>query len=166
MVYIIGIILLILVICFFIVFSNYSKLKDIQVSIDACTDNINKVLNKKLEMINSLIEKLGNEKIKKDFVYDESASLYDREDALFNASFEINKYIKDNKKKKLKEDVRELNVLEENLDGLKDFYNANVLNYNEIFYKKLFNKIYKLLKFAPYKSFKVRKLEEYEIFKN
>lgn len=166
MLYIIGVIILALVICFFIVFSNYTKLKDIQASIDTCTNSINDVLNKKLEIVSSLIEKLDNEKIKKDFVYDEGATLYDRENALFNASFEINKYVKDNKKNKLKDEVKELNVLEENLDGLKDFYNANVLNYNEIFYKKFFNKIYKLLKLGTYKSFKIRKLEEYEIFKN
>ena len=62
--------------------------------------------------------------------------------------------------------VKNLNILEENLDGLKDYYNANVLNYNEIFLKRYFNKLFRLLKFVDYKSFKIRKLEEYEIFKN
>ena len=61
---------------------------------------------------------------------------------------------------------RQIRDLEEELDGLKDYYNANVLDYNEIFLKKYFNKIFKLLKFDSYKAFKIRKLEEYEIFKN
>ena len=66
----------------------------------------------------------------------------------------------------MKKNVSELNVLEENIDGLKDFYNANVLNYNEIFLKSYLNKVYRFFKFNDYKSFKIRKLEEYEIFKN
>ena len=33
-------------------------------------------------------------------------------------------------------------------------------------YKRYFNKLFRLLKFVDYKSFKIRKLEEYEIFKN
>lgn len=182
MIYVIGTIMLILLICFFIVFSNYSRLKDIKVSIDTCTNSIDESLNKKLEMVNNLLKQVDNEKITREFIYDESASLYEREDSLFNVSFELNKYIKeknskDNKDKKKKKknetkvfdfetELKELNILEENLDGLKDFYNANVLNYNEIFYKKPFNTIYKLLKLDTYKSFKIRKLEEYEIFKN
>ena len=85
---------------------------------------------------------------------------------MFNVSFDINKYVKDKKIVKLKDKVKELNVLEENLDGLKDYYNANVLNYNEIFLKGYLNKLFRVLKFGDRKSFKVRKLEEYEIFKN
>lgn len=189
MIYVIGSIVLILIVCFFIVFSNYSKLKDIKVSIDTCAENISESLNKKLELVKDLLKKVDNEKITREFVYDENASLYEREDALFNVSFELNKYIKDeNSKKKITKkgkaknkskdkekeeksldfvnELKDLNILEENLDGLKDFYNANVLNYNEIFYKKPFNSIYKLLKLDTYKSFKIRKLEEYEIFKN
>ena len=164
--YIISAIVLILIVCGFIIFSNYSRLKDIQMSIDTCTDSINDILDKKLVMVNEILKKMNNEKLDRAFTYDENATLYEREDALFNISFEINKYVKEHKKSKLKEEVKDLNALEENLDGLKDFYNTNVLNYNEIFYKKLFNKIYKLLKFDTYKSFKIRKLEEYEIFKN
>ena len=85
---------------------------------------------------------------------------------MFNVSFDINKYVKERKDKKLLSEVKELNSLEESLDGLKDYYNANVLNYNEIFLKRYFNRLFRLLKFKDYKSFKIRKLEEYEIFKN
>ena len=166
MIYVIGIVLLLLVIFFFIVLFNYFKLIDIKTSIETCSDNIDVLLDKKLELVEKILMKMKNEKIKKMFEYNKEGTLYEREDVLFNVSFEINKQVKNSNNKKLKDDIRELNVLEESLDGLKDFYNTNVLNYNEIFFKKVFNKIYKILKFEGYKSFKIRKLEEYEIFKN
>lgn len=166
MIYIIGIIIIVLLIGGFILFLKVSKLKDIKESLDICASNINEFLSKKLSLVNILLKDINDEKIKKDFSYSEDFTIYEKEEALFNISWNINKYIKDNNLKKLKDKAKELNILEENLDGLKDFYNANVLNYNEIFLKKYFNRIFRLLKFGDYKAFKIRKLEEYEIFKN
>ena len=163
---IIFVFIVLLLIIGIIIFVNYTKLKDIRMCIDTCADNINNTLNHKLEMVNSLLEKLDSDTLNKKFTYDEDSSLYDREDSLFIIGFEINKYAKGHKKKKFLDDIRELNILEESLDGLKDFYNTNLLSYNEIFLKKYFNFIFKLLGFKEYKSFKMRKLEEYEIFKN
>lgn len=166
MLYIVGIIILILLVGGFIIFLKVSKLNDIKKALDICATNINEFLNKKLELINILLKDIDNKKIKKDFSYSDDFNIYEKEEALFNVSWNIYKYIKDNNITKLKDKAKELNVLEENLDGLKDFYNANVLNYNEIFLKKSFNKIFRIFKFGDYKSFKIRKLEEYEIFKN
>ena len=166
MIYAIGAFLLVLVICAFIFIFKYVKLKDIRNSIEICTSSIDNLLNKKLELVNNILKDLKENSIKKKFSYDENASLYEREDSLFNTSFEINKLVKESKKKELREKTIELNELEENLDGLKDFYNTNVVSYNEIFLKKYFNKLFRLLKFDSYKSFKIRKLEEYEVFKN
>ena len=166
MIYVIGAVVLILVICIFIIIFKYVKLKDIRNSIDICASSIEELLSKKLELVNNLLNDMKNDDLKNSFSYDEEASLYEKEDSLFNISFEINKLIKEGKSKKLKEKVKELNEMEENLDGLKDFYNTNVLSYNEIFLKKYANKLFKLLKFDSYKSFKIRKLEEYEVFKN
>lgn len=166
MLYIIGIIILILLVGGFIIFLKVSKLNDIKKALDICASNINEFLNKKLELINILLKDIDNKKIKKDFSYSDDFNIYEKEEALFNVSWNIYKYIKDNNITKLKDKAKELNVLEENLDGLKDFYNANVLNYNEVFLKKSFNKIFRIFKFGDYKSFKIRKLEEYEIFKN
>lgn len=166
MLYIVGIIILILLVGGFIIFLKVSKLNDIKKALDICASNINEFLNKKLELINILLKDIDNKKIKKDFSYSDDFNIYEKEEALFNVSWNIYKYIKDNNITKLKDKAKELNVLEENLDGLKDFYNANVLNYNEVFLKKSFNKIFRIFKFGDYKSFKIRKLEEYEIFKN
>lgn len=166
MIYVLGFIFLSLVLYFFIFLFNYYKLKDINICIETCADNINNTLNTKLELVQKLLTKINSNKIEKKFEYDNESNIYEREDALFNVSFEINKYIKETKNKKFKDDLNKLNILEENLDGLKDFYNTNVLNYNEIYFNRFFNKIFKLFKFDNYKSFKIRKLEEYEIFKN
>ena len=165
MIYVVGILVLVLIFGFGFLFLKYSKLKDINNSLLICMDGIDDVLVKKLELVNELLKDIKNEKISRKFEYSEEMSLYEKEDALFNVSFDINKFVKEGKNKKLKEKVRALNILEENLDGLKDYYNANVLNYNEIFLKRYFNKIFRFLKFEDYKSFKIRKLEEYEIFK-
>lgn len=166
MIYVFGTIFLLLVIVLGYLFFKYSKLKDINNSIEIASESINAVLDKKLELVNELLKDVKDKKIKKKFEYSDDFSLYEKENALFNVSFDINKYVKDKKIVKLKDKVKELNVLEENLDGLKDYYNANVLNYNEIFLKRYFNKLFRFLKFGDYKSFKIRKLEEYEIFKN
>ena len=166
MIYVIGAVVLILVIFIVIVIFKYVKLKDVQKSIEMCIKSIDELLNKKLELVNSLLKDIDNKNIEEKFSYNEDASLYEREDILFNTSFEINKYIKEKKIKKLMPKVQDLNNLEEDIDGLKDYYNANVLNCNDIFLKKNLNKLFKLLKFDSYKSFKIRKLEEYEIFKN
>lgn len=166
MIYVFGTIFLLLVIVLGYLFFKYSKLKDINNSIEIASESINAVLDKKLELVNELLKDVKDKKIKEKFEYSDDFSLYEKENALFNVSFDINKYVKDKKIVKLKDKVKELNVLEENLDGLKDYYNANVLNYNEIFLKRYFNKLFRFLKFRDYKSFKIRKLEEYEIFKN
>lgn len=166
MIYVICVIIVIAFAAGIFLFLKVSKLKDINRSLEMCSDNINDVLDKKLKLVNVLLKDVKEEKIKKEFSYNDDFNIYEKENALFIVSFNINKYVKDNNIKKLKSKIRELNILEENLDGLKDFYNANVLNYNEIFLKRYLNKFFRLLKFGDYKSFKMRKLEEYEIFKN
>ena len=166
MIYIFGTILLLLVIVAGYLFFKYSKLKDINRSICIAEENISDVLDKKLNLLNELLKDINSKKIKDKFEYSDDFSIYEKENALFNVSFDINKYVKEKKISKFRDKIKELNVLEEDLDGLKDYYNANVLNYNEIFLKGYLNKLFRVLKFGDRKSFKVRKLEEYEIFKN
>lgn len=166
MIYAVGALILIIVLLCGFLFFKCSKLKDINNSLEMASDNINSILDKKLELVNELLNEIKNDKIKEKFSYSDDFSIYEKENALFNVSFDINKFVKEGKNNTLKEKVKDLNVLEESLDGLKDYYNANVLNYNEIFLKRYFNKLFRVLKFKDYKSFKIRKLEEYEIFKN
>ena len=166
MIYVIGVLIIIIILLCGYLFFKYSKLKDINNSLEIAKENINIVLDKKYELVNELLKDIKNDKIKEKFSYSDDFSIYEKENALFDVSFDINKFVKEGNNKKLKQRVKDLNLLEENLDGLKDYYNANVLNYNEIFLKKYFNKLFRLFKFDDYKSFKIRRLEEYEIFKN
>lgn len=166
MIYVIGVLIIIIILLCGYLFFKYSKLKDINNSLEIAKENINIVLDKKYELVNELLKDIKNDKIKEKFSYSDDFSIYEKENALFDVSFDINKFVKEGNNKKLKQRVKDLNLLEENLDGLKDYYNANVLNYNEIFLKKYFNKLFRLFKFEDYKSFKIRRLEEYEIFKN
>ena len=166
MIYIICGIIVVLFFMIFFIFFKISKLKDIKKSLEICDNNINVFLDKKLSLVNELLLAIKDKKIKKQFSYSEDFSLYERENALYNISFNINKYIKDNKMTEYKKKIKELSILEENLDGLKDYYNSYVSNYNNIFLKGYLNKLFRLFGFNDYKSFKTRKLEEYEIFKN
>ena len=168
MIYLIGIFIVIIFLMFGFFFLKYNKLKDINNSLDIVKDNINILLTEKLKLVEVLLNDIKNDSIKEKFSYNNDLSIYERENTLFLVSFDINKFVKDEniKNKKILQKIKDLNSLEENLDGLKDFYNANVLNYNEIFLKRFLNKIFRRLKFEDYKSFKIRKLEEYEIFKN
>ena len=59
-----------------------------------------------------------------------------------------------------------LKILEEDLEGLKDYYNSKVIIYNEKYLNKLFCKIYKMLKLEKQKKFKLRKIESFEILKD
>lgn len=144
----------------------FVKLKDYKFSLDYSISSIEEALSKKLDSVNDLLDDINNKTLKNKFSYNSETSLQERENALFSISWDINKYVKDKNLKKFYDDVSCLNLMEENLDGLKDFYNSNVLSYNEIFLKPYLNKIFRFLKFCDYKSFKVRKLEDYEIFKN
>ena len=159
-----SIFLVVFILCSFIFF-KMNKLKDYNRSLEICINNINDILDKKLELVNELLPKIKDKKISS-FALKDDFSLYEKEYELFLVSFNINKYAKEHPRVRIQDKVHQLNVLEESIEGLKDFYNANVLNYNEIFLKPGFNKIFKFFKFSEYKSFKIRKLEEYEVFKN
>lgn len=165
MIYIILALFLLLFVFAGYLFFKIIKLQDIKQSLELCTDKINDSLDKKSKIIEDILANINNKRLNSDFKYDSTLNLYEKEKTLFDMSFSINKYLKEHKKNNFDSKIQELNLLEENLDGLKDFYNAHVLNYNEIFLKKYLNKIYRIFKFEDYKSFKIRKLEEYEIFK-
>ena len=166
MIYVIGILILFLLIAFIFIFFKCIKLKEIKSSIDTCSMRINEFLEEKLDMVKEMFKSVRNEKLKSSFNYDESYDIYEKENVLYNIGYDLNKYIKEGRSKKLKEMIKVFNEKEEELEGLKDFYNASVQNYNSIYTNKYLNKIFKLLRFESYKPFRIRKIEDYEIFKN
>lgn len=166
MIYIIIIITIILTLLA-IVFIKYKKLEDLENAIITCEDNLENHLKEKNEIIKEVIKDINDEELNK-FTYNEEETIHEKEDNLFNIRWDINKYLLENpkKNKKFKKEIIKLNEIDDDIEGLKDYYNANVINYNEIFLKKPMNLIYKLLKFTQYKSFKLRKIDDYEILKN
>lgn len=166
MIYIIIIITIILALLA-IVFIKYKKLEDLENAIMTCEDNLENHLKEKNEIIKEVIKDINDEELNK-FTYNEEETIHEKEDNLFNIRWDINKYLLENpkKNKKFKKEIIKLNEIDDDIEGLKDYYNANVINYNEIFLKKPMNLIYKLLKFTQYKSFKLRKIDDYEILKN
>jgi hypothetical protein len=168
MIYISISILTIILATLAIIFMKYRNLSDLEEAILKCDEKLNEYLTKKNELINKVLKNINNEKLTKTFNYKDEDSIYDKEDTLFNIRWDINKFLLENPKisKKIKKETNELNEIDDNIEGLKDFYNANVINYNELFMKKPLYLIYKILKFDQYKSFKLRKLDDYEILKN
>lgn len=166
MIYIIIIMTIILALLA-IVFIKYKKLEDLENAIITCEDNLENHLKEKNEIIKEVIKDINDEELNK-FTYNEEETIHEKEDNLFNIRWDINKYLLENpkKNKKFKKEIIKLNEIDDDIEGLKDYYNANVINYNEIFLKKPMNLIYKLLKFTQYKSFKLRKIDDYEILKN
>jgi len=166
MIYIIIIITIILALLA-IVFIKYKKLEDLENAIITCEDNLENHLKEKNEIIKEVIKDINDDELNK-FTYNEEETIHEKEDNLFNIRWDINKYLLENpkKNKKFKKEIIKLNEIDDDVEGLKDYYNANVINYNELFLKKPMNLIYKLLKFTQYKSFKLRKIDDYEILKN
>lgn len=168
MIYIIISILTIILAILAIIFIKCRNLSDLEEAILTCDEKLNEYLAKKNELINEVLKNINDEKLTKTFSYNDEDSIYDKEDILFNIRWDINKFLLENPKtsKKIKKETDELNEIDDNIEGLKDFYNANVINYNELFIKKPLCLIYKILKFDQYKSFKLRRLDDYEILKN
>ena len=94
-----------------------------------------------------------------------------KEKELFEESLEINKYLEGAGKKKasnseVKKIIDSLNIIDEDLDGLKNYYNTYANIYNDYLDRGFFRFIYKLMHLEKKELFDVRKLEDYEILKN
>ena len=165
MIYIIIVFIVLLMIGLFL-FLQYLKIKSFDDKINTCLDNITEILDNKETLVFKIINDINDEKLSKKSDFQKSDVIFQNENALFDIRWNLNQYINNKKiNENYKKDLRKLNIIEESLDGLKDFYNITVLNYNELFLKKPFYFFYKLLGFEQRKSFKIRKLEEYVIFK-
>lgn len=164
--FIIGIVVLfIIIIVLFLL--KYFKLKEFDKVILVCINNINESFDRLDKEIVSILDKVSDEKVKDLYKSNKDFSLFEREDMLFEVSWNINKYFDD---KEVDEDdkkiLRNISNIDEEIEGLKDYYNLNSVRYNELYNKVPFVYIFKLLKLESKKVFKLRKLENYEILKD
>lgn len=167
MIYLIISLIFVFILGILYTFFKYLKLREFDMVIKVCSDNINDTLDKQEKEIQGILDKVKDQKIKEDFVCCKSSDMFVREKGLFNVSWDINKYFEANKVSvKTKNMLRNINNIEEELEGLKDYYNLNCNRYNELYGKKPFVYLYKLFKFEKKGVFKTRKLENYEILKD
>lgn len=164
---IVLIIIIILLVAFYIFYKNVKNVKSI---ISVASNNILTLLDQKKELIDQTIELLNSKKLKNEFVYDEEWSVFDKDNALFKIRVDISNYLNGQGKKKNSDEVHDLikiiDTIDEDIEGLKNFYNSKVLDYKNLYDKKFFNLLFKLFKIESVNMFKSRKLDDFEILKN
>ena len=164
---IIGMVVVIAVIVF-IVLNNYNKLKDLNNSLIAGEEMLLKTLNTKKDLLNKVKETSKNKELIKAMNFESNLNIFELEKTLFEVKWNLNKLINEKKytpKKDVISTLDAINKTEEEIEGLKDYYNSKAITYNEFYYKKPFTTLYKLLKLEQKKTFSLRKIEDYEILK-
>ncbi len=160
----IGFLFLILIGVFFV---KFLKIREIDNTIKICQNNLTELLNQKENFIKEIIDAVDDNKVVELYKPNDEFNIFEREDMLFETYWNIHKYFLEKKvNKKTKELIDKINEIEEGIEGLKDFYNMNCINYNEIYSKIPFVYVFKLFKLDCKKVFKLRKLDNYEILKN
>ena len=136
---IIGIILVLAI----ILFIHYLKLKEIHEIIETCTSKIIDVMEEKKKTVRAILEKIKNVELKNTYIFDGNEDMFTLEEILFRATWDINKEGETLRKNKVK-----------------------MTKYNNIYSRKPFKFVYKILHFYPGRLFSIRKIEDYEILKN
>lgn len=173
MIVLITVIILVIVIGIFVisVLSCNNKYKLYNIKIDQVENNIDLLLQKKLDILNR-ISPIVNKQLKtKDFFEDlkelniKDYSHFEIYDNLRNSYNELFVKLEDNEKllknKSLNKLIDELNDIEDDLIASIKYYNDNVVSYNELI-KKFPSNITKIL--FGYKEKKFYKNEKREVF--
>ena len=124
------------------------------------------LVNNKDENVNKILDIISDDKLRARYV--KSDNVIDNENNIFSLYWDIKKYLKE---KNINNDeinniVKEIDKYEDDLEGLKDFYNSSVNIYNNYFYKKPFNIVYKVFRYNEKQKFISKKIESYEILKD
>ena len=166
--YLIIIFVLLIIFVILYIYDNYQKILYILENINTSKEKINEILDKKKDLLEKL-SKDSKEKELKIMLKEETSDIFSKENVLFNVRWKLEDLITDKKytpENEYKEYYEKLKTLEEDLEGLKDYYNSKVILYNEKYLNKVFCNIYKMLKLDKQKKFKLRKIESFEILKD
>ncbi len=163
---IVLIISIILVVLFTIGIIKISGLKEKEEKLDISLEKIEELVNNKDENINKILDIISDDKLRARYV--KSDNVIDNENNIFSLYWDIKKYLKE---KNINNDeinniVKEIDKYEDDLEGLKDFYNSSVNIYNNYFYKKPFNIMYRIFRYNEKQKFISKKIESYEILKD
>lgn len=165
---ILGIVFVIIIIGV-IVAINYLKLKDLSETIKICEGKINESLTEKKELLNQICKDCKNKELSKISNIEDNLNLFEFDNTLYNIKNKINMLINDKKykpKKEILEVIKNLNDVDDNIEGLIDYYNSKVSVYNNRYEVKPFNYIYAILKLKNIETFKIKKVVDYEILKD
>lgn len=163
---IVLIISIILVVLFTIGIIKISGLKEKEEKLDISLEKIEELVNNKDENVNKILDIISDDKLRARYV--KSDNVIDNENNIFSLYWDIKKYLKE---KNINNDeinniVKEIDKYEDDLEGLKDFYNSSVNIYNNYFYKKPFNIMYRIFRYNEKQKFISKKIESYEILKD
>ena len=158
------VIVLLLLITFGILFySKYSFLKDINEKLNISLNKIKELVFFKESKIKEILDLINDDKY--NYRYEHiDLDFVNKENEIFILFWDLKKDLKNNKK--VKNIIIDVEKNENDLEGLKDYYNCNVNLYNEIYEKMPFNILFKLFKFENKKLFESKKIEDFEILKD
>lgn len=157
-----------------IISAKITNFNDLKRKIERSKNNISNVLNKKIDLMNKAQKVLESEfKIEAfninignldndyDIELDKNVELI--ESRLIS---EVNKSdeIKNNKKIiEIKKDIKEIN---NDILGLKEYYNLYVSDFNKLFNNKLYHLLFKIRKLKKMESFDIKNHSDLQILKN
>ena len=161
---IIGLIVLGLGIVFFMKYLNLKELMDI---VYKSKEELSKLLQMKKELLISLMEGITDESFTKTIEIAENNLIHEIDETLYKKKNKILLFLTDNNLINEKETniLKELSLVEDSIEGLKDFHNKQAYVYNESFYKKPFYWIFSLLKHKEIENLKANKAIEYQVLK-
>ena len=164
--------LIIIIIIIFVIWFNYKKINNIKSNLEVCSNHIIELLNKKTELLLKLNKEDKNKDLESSLSFEDNISLFEKEKKLFNITVNIDEnFLKKKLKKNKKEQksgslLEEIKVVDDNLEGLKDYYNTYVNLFNSFFRKKPFIYIYKIFNLYEMQTFESKRTEKYEILKS
>ena len=163
---IVGLIILFLIIVT-LFFIKLHSLKDILNILELAKEKTRVFLNKKKETLDKIMEKINDNNFTKNIDLKEDDTIFNIDDILYKKRNLLISFLEE--KKEINEEqkilLKDLSFIEENIDGLKDFYNKQVYTYNESLSKKPFSFLFPLFKLKKLKPWNINKLIEYTILK-
>ncbi len=158
------IIIIIILIIVLIILKNYFTLKELDLKIDACSGSLFEILDLKKETIEKIIKSSKNKDIKNIISDINTDNLFKYDEDLYQTfkKIEVDKTLT----KKALSMTKDIKKIDEEIDGLKNFYNVNVNKYNLMYNKKPFIYLYNLLKLEKKEVFKERKTSDLNILKD
>lgn len=173
-IYIISGVIAILIVLAMMIIIKINKINDLKENLKISQKNISTLLNKKYNILNSVTKFLSKnfeielETIEKNNLEEEYNIELDKNLSLLVKKFydlvEENDKLK--KEKKITLFKTNLKDIDENIYGLKSYYNDNSEKINNLFSKPLYKILLSITKTSKYKKFDTKKEAELEILKD